>query len=103
MNICALKGEIEALECRIALEYDKLSHSGGVSLISRERDVMALRDGLEGLVRVIAKLDEAGPGVDLELAAEDLRHCIFSLQRLLGRVDAEDVLDRVFAGFCIGK
>jgi tRNA modification GTPase len=39
----------------------------------------------------------------LELRAEDLRAAAHALGRITGRVDVEDVLDRIFAGFCIGK
>jgi tRNA modification GTPase len=39
----------------------------------------------------------------LELRAEDLRHAASALGRITGRVDVEDVLDRIFADFCIGK
>jgi tRNA modification GTPase len=45
----------------------------------------------------------AGDFVDLELRAEDLRQAATSLGRLTGRVDVEDILDRIFADFCIGK
>ena len=38
-----------------------------------------------------------------ELAAEDLRMAAYSLGRLLGRVDVEDILDVIFREFCIGK
>jgi tRNA modification GTPase len=38
-----------------------------------------------------------------ELGAEDLRQAARSLGRITGRVDVEDVLDRVFGAFCIGK
>lgn len=41
--------------------------------------------------------------VEVELAAEDVRLATRSLARISGRVEAEDVLDRVFARFCIGK
>jgi tRNA modification GTPase len=41
--------------------------------------------------------------VEVELAAEDVRLAARSLARISGRIDAEDVLDRVFARFCIGK
>jgi len=39
----------------------------------------------------------------VELAAEDVRLAARALARVNGRIDAEDVLDRVFARFCIGK
>jgi tRNA modification GTPase len=41
--------------------------------------------------------------VEVELAAEDVRLAARSLARVGGRIDPEDVLDRVFARFCIGK
>jgi tRNA modification GTPase len=39
----------------------------------------------------------------VELAAEDVRLAARALARVNGQIDAEDVLDRVFARFCIGK
>jgi len=41
--------------------------------------------------------------VEVELAAEDVRLAARGLARISGRIDPEDVLDRVFARFCIGK
>jgi tRNA modification GTPase len=38
-----------------------------------------------------------------EMVAEELRAATAALGRLLGRVDVEDVLDRIFGEFCIGK
>jgi tRNA modification GTPase len=38
-----------------------------------------------------------------ELAAEQLRIAADALGRIVGRIDPEDVLDQVFARFCIGK
>ncbi len=38
-----------------------------------------------------------------ELIAEDLRLAARALGRITGRVDVEDILDVVFADFCIGK
>jgi tRNA modification GTPase len=39
----------------------------------------------------------------VELAAEDVRLAARALAQVTGRVDTEDVLDRVFSTFCIGK
>lgn len=38
-----------------------------------------------------------------EIAAEHLRRGIRALDSLVGRVDVEDLLDDIFASFCIGK
>jgi tRNA modification GTPase len=45
----------------------------------------------------------AQPAHQVEMRAEDLRSAIAALGRITGRVDVEDVLDQVFARFCIGK
>jgi tRNA modification GTPase len=39
----------------------------------------------------------------IELAAECLRRACFSIGRVTGRVDVEDLLDKIFSEFCIGK
>lgn len=42
-------------------------------------------------------------GLEVELAAEDVRLAARALERISGRIDPEDVLGRVFSTFCIGK
>lgn len=71
----------------------------GDALVTRERHRLALVSCREALQRVGPAL--AGGGV--ELAAEDLRLALRALGQITGRVDVEDVLDALFAGFCIGK
>lgn len=75
----------------------------GSLLLSRARDQQAIINALEALQSVLKGLELADAFNMLELIAEDLRRTIFSLQRLLGIVDAENVLDELFSGFCIGK
>jgi tRNA modification GTPase len=38
-----------------------------------------------------------------EIAADDVRQAMTALDEVVGRVSSDDVLDQVFAGFCIGK
>jgi tRNA modification GTPase len=45
----------------------------------------------------------AAAALGSELAAEQLRLAADALGRITGRIDPEDVLDQVFARFCIGK
>ena len=43
-------------------------------------------------------------GADLyDIAAEELRSSVRSLEGLIGRVGVEDLLDEIFSSFCIGK
>jgi tRNA modification GTPase len=61
------------------------------------QDLLAARE------RLARATDRLGTPIEVELAAEDVRLAVRSLARVTGRVDPEDVLDRVFARFCIGK
>jgi tRNA modification GTPase len=67
-------------------------------LIARERQRMLVKDTADSLRRAIAVIGEGE-----ELAAEELRAAAFSLGRLLGRVDVDDILDVIFREFCVGK
>ena len=56
------------------------------------------------LAEALAHLDRAGRALETpELAAEDLRLAARALERITGRIGAEDVLDVIFSSFCIGK
>jgi len=46
---------------------------------------------------------ETGDFEMAELRAEDLRQAATALSKLTGRIDVEDILDKVFGRFCIGK
>jgi tRNA modification GTPase len=76
------------------------SRVGGVegAAITRARH----RQGLEATKAALLDFLQGDPA-DLELRAEDLRNAAAALGRLTGRVDVEDILDRIFADFCIGK
>lgn len=87
---------LDALLARIAALGETLA-KGEPSLLSRERDRLALEAAVLALDAATRQL--AAP----ELAAESLRIASQALERLVGRLDAERVLDRLFASFCIGK
>ncbi|MGE0119327.1 MAG: tRNA uridine-5-carboxymethylaminomethyl(34) synthesis GTPase MnmE [Dongiaceae bacterium] len=65
-------------------------------LLTRERHRRALERCRDDLQRA---LTAASP----ELLAEDLRLAMRAIGRITGRVDVEDLLDVIFAEFCIGK
>jgi tRNA modification GTPase len=72
--------------------------AGEDALIGRQRQRELLQQTCVSLDRSIRSISEGE-----ELAAEDLRMAAYSLGRLLGRVDVEDILDVIFRDFCIGK
>jgi tRNA modification GTPase len=84
---------------------DRIEHEAeaalgqGDAVVTRERHRAAL-------VRARKALDRAGRALAegrTELAAEDARLALRAVGEITGRVDVEQVLDRLFATFCIGK
>lgn len=69
------------------------------ALLTRERHRLVLTSVVECLDRAVL----VGQGAAIELLAEDIRLALRHLGRITGAVDVEDVLDRIFASFCIGK
>lgn len=67
-------------------------------ILTRERHRSVLAEAVDHLQRA-----QAAGDVDLELVAEDLRLAQRVLGRVTGAVDVEQLLDIVFADFCIGK
>ncbi|WP_415184862.1 tRNA uridine-5-carboxymethylaminomethyl(34) synthesis GTPase MnmE [Phaeovulum sp.] len=75
--------------------------AAGAGVITRERHRTALTVAMEAME---SAQDEVIHGADrTELAAEELRRAVRALAMLVGRVDVEDLLDEIFASFCIGK
>jgi tRNA modification GTPase len=70
--------------------------SVGSPALTRARHRSALEDALVALSR-------SREARDPELLAEDLRLAVRAIGRITGRVDVEDLLDRIFSEFCIGK
>jgi small GTP-binding protein domain len=70
---------------------------GEPALVSRERD----RQALIAAVEAVAEAEDVVGRP--ELAAESLRRASQALERLVGRLDPERVLDQLFSRFCIGK
>jgi tRNA modification GTPase len=75
------------------------SLGAGDAVITRERHRQAFEIARESLTRAGAALTQG----HAELAAEDVRLALRALGRITGRVDVEEILDRLFAAFCIGK
>jgi tRNA modification GTPase len=68
--------------------------------LSRERHRVALASAEAELAAAEPHLGRDG---DATLASHHVRRAILALDELIGAVDIEQVLDRVFAGFCVGK
>lgn len=98
--ISATTGEgIPELIDRLQQEAEE-AMSQGDAILTRERHRKALERAHTCLVNGRQLLVTAGP---LELAAEEARLASRAVGEIAGRVDVEDILDRLFSSFCIGK
>ncbi|MEQ9243100.1 tRNA uridine-5-carboxymethylaminomethyl(34) synthesis GTPase MnmE [Roseovarius indicus] len=91
---------------------------GVTGLVDRIRETLAARATGSGVATRQRHKDSMGRGMDAleaavellpmgedcaDLAAEELRTAIRALDSLVGRIDIENVLDEIFASFCLGK
>ena len=92
---------IAALETLLTarLEQRLPMDDGQVLLLrARHREVLERAGAALAQARTAAETEAT-----IELAAEEVRTALAAVAELTGAVTAEDVLDRIFAGFCIGK
>ena len=92
-------GGLDKLTDRLESLAAELTDGEGV-LLSRARH-------LEGVVDAIESIERARRGLEMqmehELIAIDLRDALDALGAITGRVDTEDILERIFSEFCVGK
>ena len=89
-----------ALKQRLALPELSSSSAPPLPLITRERHRLHVEECIGLLDRCLRLVEGEG---DLVLGAEQLRFSVRCLGRVVGRVDVEEILDVIFADFCIGK
>ena len=103
LRVSAVTGDgLDALKGRLAeVAFGRLLALGDVEpVVTRARHRVALERALEELEAFWAAREG---GVDAAAAATHLRAAVGTLDDLIGVVTPDDVLDRVFASFCVGK
>ena len=101
--VSALTGEGLGVLRRAAAERvfaDRMNLADLEPGLTRERHRTTLSRALVALGGVVPHL---GSGGDAVLAAHHVRQAADALEELLGFIDIEEVLDRVFGSFCVGK
>jgi len=94
-----LKELLTRIEHELSLRYD----SGGADtpVVTRARHRVILGAAREELAAF--RQGWISDELPATVAAVHLRSAVHSLEELIGSVDVEDVLDRVFSSFCVGK
>jgi tRNA modification GTPase len=99
---CATGEGVAELLARLAEAAGRLVSAGDEPVITRARHREALAEAEAALGRF--RRGMAGvEALELALLAEELRFAAGALGRITGRVGVEEVLDRIFATFCLGK
>jgi len=88
---------IDELCEEIATRARAMLGDGSSALVIRERHRDAIGAARDFIGAALT------PGRPLELVAEEIRLAARSLERIVGAIDVEQVLDVVFSRFCIGK
>jgi tRNA modification GTPase len=98
-----LKGAIFEQAVGRAFSSSKIADTGGGEadeLLSSLRHKEAAQSTLKSLENALAALLQKTP---LEFIAADLRRALNSLGEITGEVTTEEILDRIFSSFCVGK
>ncbi len=72
----------------------------GAILVSNLRHIQCLRLGLAAIERASETLDRK---ISLEFVSEDIKSAVNELDAITGRNVDQDLLDKIFSDFCIGK
>jgi tRNA modification GTPase len=100
IGVSATTGDgLDSLLAALAARARTLLPGTDEVLLTRARHRTALHDALGALERALA----LGVADDLGLLAEETRLAGRAIGRITGAFGVEDILDRVFGEFCIGK
>jgi tRNA modification GTPase len=100
LALSARTGEgLQALSGRLARWVEERAPRAGALLVT-QRQCAQVRLALEGLGRSLGALQS---GYTEEVAAEGLREAVAALDSVLTGGSREDLYDRIFSAFCIGK
>ena len=97
--LSAKNGEVEELK-RVLVETAKTMYHHNGTIISNARHYEALVRAQEAIRRVKEGLANSLSG---EFLSMDLQDCLTALGEITGQISSQEVLNNIFAKFCIGK
>ena len=100
VELSATSGDLSPLEQAVRSLYDAGSLRFDGTLLTNARQRAACSSALDSIRSAI---DALKSGLPTDLALTDAERAAARIGELFGRGAAEDVIDRVFANFCVGK
>ena len=102
VKVSAINGSgITNLKKIIGKELISQNSSESDVVLTTRRQEVAITNCKESLLKAGAQLEEKSP--ELELVSFDIRESINHIDVLLGNTTVDDILNKVFSGFCVGK
>ncbi|MBE6448984.1 MAG: tRNA uridine-5-carboxymethylaminomethyl(34) synthesis GTPase MnmE [Alphaproteobacteria bacterium] len=89
----------DSIQCLFSAIENKIKSrfsSGSSILLTRSRYREALKN-------TVLNLENFGFDKEIELTAEDIRLAARELGKITGRIEVDEILDKIFGSFCIGK
>jgi tRNA modification GTPase len=101
IHVCARRGDnIDKLEDAILDRIRGKTKIEDLVVLANLRHVQKLKAALHAVLRAGKSSQDK---LSLEFVAEDLRQGCGELDDITGECFSEDVIERIFAGFCVGK
>lgn len=91
---------VEQVRTLLSERFSTMTAEVGDVMVTNLRQANALKEASGYLQEVIQKLND---GLSGDLIAQDLRAAISSLASVVGEITTDDLLQSIFANFCIGK
>ena len=70
------------------------------ALVSNSRDMLSLKKAREHMACAVETIEN---GMTEDMAAIDIKECYVYLGQIIGETVEDDVIDRIFSQFCLGK
>jgi tRNA modification GTPase len=100
LSVSAVTGEgLEELRARMAARLFLVEADGDLLVLERHREALA---STAAFLRDASELARREPG-EPELVAARTREGLAALSTITGETATEELLDRIFAAFCVGK
>ena len=91
----------EGVEALIREMEKRVQFAGGIEdRMTQQRHIQLAKSAMEAIARAVASIDA---GLALDLCEIDLREALELLSEITGEDASEEVIDRVFKNFCVGK
>jgi len=102
VHVSALRGDgLDVLRNKlVAIAYSGTVGTADVDVAINERHTAALESAYEFLTESCHMLKTSEP---LEIVSQPLRRSLDCLGEIVGKTSTDDILDRIFSTFCIGK